>query len=141
MAMDSTQPDLPWQLVPAFDPATSNYDNYKAKIQLLLMTWPAKFKKELAVRIAIQTTGTAWDKLKTMMDKIGAEDGSGVRAILSSLERWADSDDQKLFDRLRTLSSHPLVEQTSRCRASTTAWTRPSGTSRTQNREHPRLHP
>jgi hypothetical protein len=86
---------VPWQLVPAFDPATSNYNDYKAKIQLLLMTRPAKFK-EMAMRMAIQTTGTAWDKLKTMMDKI-AEDGSGVQEILNSLERWADSYENSLF--------------------------------------------
>jgi hypothetical protein len=100
MATDSTQPALnhvPWQLVPVFDLATSNYNDYKAKIQLLLMTWPAKFKKELAVRMAIQMTGTAWDKLKTMMDKISAEDCSGVQAILSSLERWADGYENSLF--------------------------------------------
>eukprot|EP00435_Cladocopium_sp_Y103_P033530 s374_g8.t1 len=75
---------LPWQQIPAFDPATTDLQVYSRKLQFLKEIWPAEHIAQLAPRAALQVQGVAFAKVARLdAGKLRSE--SGVKYLVEAL--------------------------------------------------------
>lgn len=72
-------------LVPSFDPAKDDLLIYQQKVELLTATWPEGKLIELATRLVLNTTGTAFQKLQLNQSQILVNNKSGIRKIIELL--------------------------------------------------------
>ena len=72
-------------LVPSFDPAKDDLLIYQQKVELLTAMWPEGKLIELATRLVLNTTGTAFQKLQLNQSQILVNNKSGIRKIIELL--------------------------------------------------------
>ena len=72
-------------LVPSFDPSKDDLLIYQQKVEMLTATWPEGKLIELATRLVLNTTGTAFQKLQLNQSSILVNDKSGIKKIIELL--------------------------------------------------------
>ena len=65
-------------LVPTYDPAKDDITIFQQKVELLVETWPPTRMIELATRLVLNTSGTAFQKLQLNQSAILVNDKKGV---------------------------------------------------------------
>ena len=86
-------------LVPTFDPAKDDLDQYSQKVELLSQIWPSGKINELLARLILGTTGSAFQKLQLSRDKIMTNDTAGVKLLVSLLGgQWGKVSLEKKYD-------------------------------------------
>ena len=77
---------LPWHLIPAFKPGTSDLTEYSRKIEFLAQIWPAEHLPALAPRAALLCEGSAFQKvIRLDPSKLKTTDTSGVKLLVKTL--------------------------------------------------------
>lgn len=61
-------------LVPTYDPAKDDITIFQQKVELLVETWPSNRMIELATRLVLNTSGTAFQKLQLNQSAILVND-------------------------------------------------------------------
>lgn len=69
-------------LVPTFDPATDNVEIWSSKIELLVEAWPQTKLKELATRLILNCSGSAYQKLKLHQKDCLTGDVQGIKRVV-----------------------------------------------------------
>ena len=72
-------------LVPSFNPATDDLQDYVKKVQLLVRMWPDGKWTELATRLILGCQGSAFQKLQLQADQITANDKKSIQRIIEIL--------------------------------------------------------
>lgn len=72
-------------LVPTFNPATDDLKAYSQKVQLLLRMWPEGKYTELATRLILGCSGSAFDKLQLNSDQITGNDKKSIQKLIELL--------------------------------------------------------
>ena len=72
-------------LVPTFDPAKDDLLDYSKKVQLLMNMWPEDKWTELATRLILGTTGTAFQKLQLSGTSVTANSKDSIKKIIEIL--------------------------------------------------------
>lgn len=72
-------------LVPTFDPAKDDLEEYTKKVKLLLNMWPDKKWTELATRLILGCSGTAFSKLQLHSDEITMNEKKSIQRIIEIL--------------------------------------------------------
>ena len=72
-------------LVPTFDPAKDDLTDYTKKVQLLMNMWPDGKWTELATRLILGCSGTAFQKLQQKSAEITANDRKSIQQIIELL--------------------------------------------------------
>ena len=86
-------------LVPTFDPAKDDLDQYTQKVELLSEIWPQGKTNELLARLILGTTGSAFQKLQLNKTKIMSNDTAGVKLLVSLLGgQWGKVNLEKKYD-------------------------------------------
>ena len=86
-------------LVPSFDPAKDDLLIYQQKVELLTATWPEGKLIELATRLVLNTTGTAFQKLQLNQSSILVNNKSGIQKIIELLGgAWGQIPLEKKFE-------------------------------------------
>ena len=86
-------------LVPSFDPAKDDLLIYQQKVELLTATWPEGKLIELATRLVLNTSGTAFQKLQLNQSQILVNNKSGIRKIIELLGgAWGQIPLEKKFE-------------------------------------------
>ena len=67
-----------WSLVPSFDPAKDSLEIWTQKVELLVGAWPPQKLTELATRLILNCSGSAFQKLSLHRDELIRND---VKAI------------------------------------------------------------
>ena len=93
-------------MVPSFDPAKDDLEQYSQKVEPLGEIWPASKMNELITRLILNTTGTAFQKLQLNRDKLLTNHKSGIQLLVTllwgqrgemNLERKYESVEKALF--------------------------------------------
>ena len=86
-------------LVPSFDPSKDDLLIYQQKVEMLTATWPEGKLIELATRLVLNTTGTAFQKLQLNQSQILVNNKSGIRKIIELLGgAWGQIPLEKKFE-------------------------------------------
>ena len=72
-------------LVPSYDPSKDDLTIYQQKVELLTATWPEGRLIELATRLILNTTGTAFQKLQLNQKEILVNSRKGIEKIIQLL--------------------------------------------------------
>lgn len=72
-------------LVPTFDPAKDDLEQYTQKVELLTDVWPPSKLNELVTRLILGTTGSAFSKLQLKKTSLMTGDAKGVKELISVL--------------------------------------------------------
>ena len=72
-------------LVPSYDPSKDDLTIYQQKVELLTATWPEGRLIELATRLILNTTGTAFQKLQLNQKDILVNNRKGIEKIIQLL--------------------------------------------------------
>lgn len=72
-------------LVPTYDPAKDDITIFQQKVELLVETWPSSRMIELATRLVLNTSGTAFQKLQLNQSAILVNDKKGVMKLIELL--------------------------------------------------------
>ena len=72
-------------LVPTYDPSKDDLEIYTQKVELLTTTWPSDKFGELATRLILGCSGTAFLKLQQHRDTVTVNDKKSVRKIIEIL--------------------------------------------------------
>ena len=84
-ASDSQVPTQLTSLVPQFDPAQHDLEQYSQKVELLANIWPENKINELVTRLILGTSGAAFQKLQLQKDELMVGDKSGVEKLVKIL--------------------------------------------------------
>ena len=83
-----TETQVPTQLtnlVPQFDPAQHDLEQYTQKVELLSSIWPATKMNELITRLILGTSGAAFQKLQLQRSDMMTGDQKGVERLVTIL--------------------------------------------------------
>ena len=72
-------------LVPAFDPAKDDLEQYVQKVEMLSDIWPAEKLNELATRLILNSAGAAFQKLKLQKTEILTNSKQGIQNLVAAL--------------------------------------------------------
>ena len=72
-------------LVPSFDPSRDDVQVYSQKVSLLLNAWPENKYTELATRLILGCTGSAFNKLQIHQSEITKNDKKSIQKIIELL--------------------------------------------------------
>ena len=72
-------------LVPTFDPSKDDLQEYTKKVKLLMKMWPDGKWTELATRLILGCSGTAFQKLQLSSEKVTANSQSSIQSIIEIL--------------------------------------------------------
>ena len=84
-ASDSQVPTQLTSLVPQFDPAQHDLEQYSQKVELLANIWPTNKLNELVTRLILGTSGAAFQKLQLQKDELMVGDKTGVEKLVKIL--------------------------------------------------------
>ena len=93
-------------LVPTFDPAVDDLLIYQQKVQLVTAAWPKTKLTELATRLILGRTGTAFQKLQIHQSELLTGDEAAIQKLIEylggqwgkiALERQYEDAEQALF--------------------------------------------
>ena len=78
--------NLPWQLIPSFDPGTTDLTEYSRKLEFLAGIWPVEHLNQLAPRAALQCKGSAFQKVVRLSpEKLKVSSVDGVKLLVTTL--------------------------------------------------------
>ena len=83
-SLGGTETQVPTQLthlVPQFDPAQHDLEQYSQKVELLAGIWPSTKMNELITCLILGTTGAAFQKLQLQRSELMTGDPKGVEAL------------------------------------------------------------
>ena len=82
---DNQVPNQLTSLVPQFDPAQHDLEQYTQKVELLTEIWPQGKIDELITRLILGTSGAAFQKLQLQRSTLLTGDKSGVEKLVTIL--------------------------------------------------------
>ena len=86
-------------LVPTFDPAKDDLEQYTQKVELLSEIWPGGKLNELITRLILNTSGTAFQKLQLSKTQLMTNDKKGVQLLVTLLGgQWGKVNLEKKYD-------------------------------------------
>lgn len=86
-------------LVPSFDPSKDDVQDYSKKVQLLMKMWPDNRWTELATRLILNTSGSAFQKLQLMGDDITKNERKSIQTIIEVLGgQWGQIPLEKKYE-------------------------------------------
>jgi hypothetical protein len=83
-----TSTSVPTQLtslVPTFDPAKDDLEQYVQKVEMLSDIWPEEKLNELATRLILNATGAAFQKLQLQKSEILINSKQGIQNLVTAL--------------------------------------------------------
>ena len=81
----NTVPNQLAVLVPSFDPSKDDLQVYTQKVELLLEAWPSTKYTELATRLILNCSGSAFKKLQLHQSEITQNDRKSIQRIIELL--------------------------------------------------------
>ena len=72
-------------LVPSFDPSKDDIEDYTTKVELLIEAWPDDKYTELAARLILNTSGTAFKKLQLHRTELMKGTKSSIEQLVAIL--------------------------------------------------------
>ena len=69
-------------LVPTFDPAKDDLQVFTQKVELLLKAWPSNKLSELATRLILNCSGSAFKKLQLHQSEVTQNDEKSIKRII-----------------------------------------------------------
>eukprot|EP00435_Cladocopium_sp_Y103_P054909 s628_g18.t1 len=103
-------------LVPTFDPAKDDLTDYTKKVQLLMNMWPDGKWTELATRLILGCSGSAFQKLQLKSSEITANDKKSIQQIIELLGgQWGQIPLEKKYE-----SAERALFRCSQCQDETT---------------------
>ena len=72
-------------LVPTFDPSKDDLQEYTKKVKLLMKMWPDGKWTELATRLILGCSGTAFQKLQLSSEKVTSNSQASIQSIIEIL--------------------------------------------------------
>ena len=97
-----TETQVPTQLtnlVPQFDPAQHDLEQYSQKVELLSSIWPATKMNELITRLILGTSGAAFQKLQLQRSDMMTGDQKGVERLVTILGgQWGKISLEKKYE-------------------------------------------
>eukprot|EP00435_Cladocopium_sp_Y103_P075773 s29_g64.t1 len=86
-------------LVPTFDPAKDDLEQYTQKVELLSEIWPSNKMNELITRLILNTSGSAFQKLQLNRAKLMTGDKTGTQQLVATLGgQWGKVNLEKTYD-------------------------------------------
>jgi hypothetical protein len=86
-------------LVPSFDPAKDDFQVYQQKVALLLEAWPVGKYTELATRLILNCTGSAFKKLQLHQAELIATERKSIHRIVQLLGgHWGQIDLEQRYE-------------------------------------------
>eukprot|EP00435_Cladocopium_sp_Y103_P042518 s19_g11.t1 len=86
-------------LVPSFDPAKDDLEQYTQKVELLSEIWPQSKMNELIARLILNTSGSAFQKLQLNKAKLMTGDKSGTQLLVTTLGgQWGKVNLEKTYE-------------------------------------------
>ena len=86
-------------LVPAFDPSKDSLEIWTQKVELLVGAWPPAKLSELATRLILGTTGSAFQKLQLHKDELVKNDPKAIKQLVAYLGgQWGKVPLEQRFD-------------------------------------------
>eukprot|EP00435_Cladocopium_sp_Y103_P052412 s757_g16.t1 len=86
-------------LVPTFDPSKDDLTDYTKKVQLLMNMWPDGKWTELATRLILGCSGSAFQKLQLKSAEITANDKKSIQQIIELLGgQWGQIPLEKKYE-------------------------------------------
>ena len=86
-------------LVPSFDPSKDSLEIWTQKVELLVSAWPPSKLSELATRLILNTTGSAFQKLQLHKDELVKNDPKAIKLLVSYLGgQWGKVPLEQRFD-------------------------------------------
>jgi hypothetical protein len=84
-------------LVLTFDPAKDDVTDYTKKVQLLMNTWPDGKWTELATRLILGCSGSAFQKLQLKSAEVTVNDKKSIQQIIELLGgQWPNTIGEKV---------------------------------------------
>eukprot|EP00435_Cladocopium_sp_Y103_P013529 s1772_g3.t1 len=86
-------------LVPSFDPSKDDLQVYSQKVMLLLEAWPASKYTELATRLILNCSGSAFKKLQLHQSEITVNERKSIQRIIELLGgHWGQIDLEQRYE-------------------------------------------
>ena len=86
-------------LVPSFDPSKDDIEDYTTKVELLIEAWPDDKYMELATRLILNTSGTAFKKLQLHRAELMKGTRSSIEQLISILGgQWGRVNVEKRYE-------------------------------------------
>ena len=86
-------------LVPTFDPSKDDLNVYQQKVALILEAWPPGKHTELATRLILNCTGSAFKKLQLHQSELVVNDRKSIQRIVELLGgHWGQIDLEKRYE-------------------------------------------
>ncbi len=99
-------------LVPTFDPAKDDLKTFTQKIELLTMAWPENRYGELATRIILNCSGSAFQKLQLCRDEVTKNEKKSVAKIIEILGgSWGQIDLERKYESAEKALYHCVQKQ------------------------------
>ena len=96
---DTQVPTQLTNLVPQFDPAQHDLEQYTQKVELLSSIWPATKMNELITRLILGTSGAAFQKLQLQRSEMMTGDQKGVERLVTILGgQWGKISLEKKYE-------------------------------------------
>ena len=86
-------------LVPSYDPSKDDLQVYSQKVMLLLEAWPTGKYTELATRLILNSSGSAFKKLQLHQTEVTQNDRKSILKILELLgSHWGQIDLEQRYE-------------------------------------------
>ena len=86
-------------LVPTFDPSKDDLQIYSQKVMLLLEAWPPNKYTELATRLILNCSGSAFKKLQLHQSEVTQNDRKSIQKIIELLGgHWGQIDLEQRYE-------------------------------------------
>lgn len=96
-----------WSLVPTFDPSKDSLEIWTQKVELLVGAWPQQKLGELATRLILNCTGSAFQKLQLHKDELIRNDPKAIEKLVSYLGgQWGKVALEKRFEAVERALYH-----------------------------------
>ena len=96
---DTAVPNHLSNLVPSFNPAEHDLEQYAQKVEMLTEIWPPGKYNELATRLFLNTTGAAFQKLQLKKSEILVGDKKGLKVLVEVLGgHWGKVNLEKKYE-------------------------------------------
>ena len=104
-------------LVPSYDPSKDDLQVYSQKVMLLLEAWPTGKYTELATRLILNSSGSAFKKLQLHQTEVTQNDRKSILKILELLgSHWGQIDLEQRYEyaerALYRCQQNPMKAQT-----------------------------
>ena len=88
-----------WSLVPTFDPSKDSLEIWTQKVELLVGAWPQSKLSELATRLILNCSGSAFQKLQLHRGELIRNDVKAIEKLVEYLGgQWGKVALEKRFE-------------------------------------------